>query len=123
MISSHSLQSVQQRYQPVVETALRESLEKSHNASGMSALDAYYGQMRYHLGWVDASFVPLKGNAGKMLRPLLLLSSYEAAGAWGFVDRTGDDGQEHLQRALPAAVAIELTHNFTLIHDDIEDVR
>jgi geranylgeranyl diphosphate synthase, type I len=69
---SHSLQSVQQRYQPAVETALRESLDKAHMASGSSALDAYYGQMCYHLGWVDAS-VPIKSNSGKMLRSLLLL--------------------------------------------------
>lgn len=27
----------------------------------------------------------------------------------------------YLRRALPAAAAVELTHNFTLIHDDIED--
>lgn len=160
MISSHSLQSVQQRYQSAIETALRESLDKMPIISGNSALDSYYGQMRYHLGWVDASFVPTKSNPGKMLRPLLLLLAYEAAGAWGSASRTGsngqwslndsklghgDNGQEggdngpgqataptytypydpddttHLQRALPAAVAIELTHNFTLIHDDIED--
>ena len=126
MIRSHSLQSVQQRYQPVVETALRESLDKVQFASGSSALDAYYGQMRYHLGWVDASFVPIKRNAGKLLRPLLLLLAFEAAGAWG-ATRTAEDYQAcpddtmHLQRALPAVVAIELTHNFTLIHDDIED--
>src|SRR4051812_34382955 len=34
---------------------------------------------------------------------------------------TSLDSTTHLQRVLPAAVAIELTHNFTLIHDDIED--
>ncbi len=139
MISSDSLQSVQQRYLPVIESALRESLDKVHMASGGAILDSYYGQMRYHLGWVDTSFVPLKRNTGKMLRPLLLLLTYEAAGAWGFARKTeghrdsslslptastyprAPDDITHLQRALPAAVAIELTHNFTLIHDDIED--
>jgi geranylgeranyl diphosphate synthase, type I len=116
MILSHSLQLVQQRYQTIIETALRASLDKVHLASGISALDAYYGQMRYHLGWVDASFVPLKRHTGKMLRPVLLLLAYEAAGACGSLNDT-----KHLQRALPAAVAIEFTHNLTLIHDDIED--
>jgi geranylgeranyl diphosphate synthase type I len=111
---------VQKRYQPIIETALRASLDKVHLASGISALDAYYGQMRYHLGWVDASFVPLKRHTGKMLRPVLLLLAYEAAGACGFAHTTLNDTQ-HLQRALPAAVAIEFTHNLTLIHDDIED--
>jgi geranylgeranyl diphosphate synthase, type I len=111
---------MQQRYQPIIETALRERLDKVQVASGISDLDAYYGQMRYHLGWVDASFVPLKSNPGKMLRSLLLLLAYEATGAWGLAHTTLGD-MTHLQRALPAAVAIELTHNFTLIHDDIED--
>src|SRR5207302_2017554 len=54
---------------------------------------------------------------GKMLRPTLLLLAYEAAGAWGMT--SSDAG--YLRRALPAAAAVELTHNFTLIHDDIED--
>ena len=45
---------------------------------------------------------------GKMLRPLLCLASCEAVGGDG-------------QRALPAAAALELLHNFSLIHDDIED--
>jgi geranylgeranyl diphosphate synthase type I len=50
------------------------------------------------------------------LRPLILLLAYEAAGAWGLLD-----DPNHLRRALPAAAALELTHNFTLIHDDIVD--
>ncbi|MBV8083764.1 MAG: polyprenyl synthetase family protein, partial [Chloroflexi bacterium] len=45
---------------------------------------------------------------GKRIRPALTLLSCQATG--------GD-----YQRALPAAMAIELLHNFTLIHDDIED--
>lgn len=45
---------------------------------------------------------------GKRLRPVATLLSCEAAG--------GDPG-----RAIPAAVAIELVHSFTLIHDDIMD--
>jgi geranylgeranyl diphosphate synthase type I len=64
--------------------------------------------MRYHLGWEDAHGRQTDASAGKMLRPALCLLCCEAAG--------GDAA-----RALPAAVAIELLHNFTLIHDDIED--
>lgn len=73
-----------------------------------SAYTAYYGMMHYHLGWTDANFVARKTETGKRVRPLLCLLSCEAAG--------GD-----WQRALPAAAAIELAHNFSLIHDDIED--
>lgn len=73
-----------------------------------SAYHAYYGIFRYHLGWTDANFVQVKCDAGKRLRPLLCLLSCEAAcGDW--------------RRALPVAAALELAHNFSLIHDDIED--
>jgi len=64
--------------------------------------------MRYHLGWVDRDLRPVKAETGKRLRPLLCLLACEAAG-----------GDWH--HALPASVALELVHNFSLIHDDIED--
>jgi geranylgeranyl diphosphate synthase type I len=66
----------------------------------------------------------MASNPGKLLRPTLLLLAYEVAGAWGLADEAADhsDSREiYLRRSLPAAVAVELTHNFTLIHDDIED--
>lgn len=62
--------------------------------------------MEYHLGWVGESAAQKAG--GKRIRPLLLLLSCVAAdGKW--------------ETALPAAAAVELIHNFSLIHDDIED--
>lgn len=48
------------------------------------------------------------GNGGKRIRPLLTILS---AGL--------NDGD--LQDAMPAALAIEVLHNFTLVHDDIMD--
>ena len=67
-----------------------------------------YGMLRYHLGWADEAFRPVQVYAGKRLRPCFLLLACEAQGGpW--------------REALPAAAAIELLHNFTLIHDDIED--
>ncbi|MDO8491218.1 MAG: polyprenyl synthetase family protein [Dehalococcoidia bacterium] len=66
-----------------------------------------YSMMRYHLGWVDEQGKPQQPG-GKGLRPLLCLLACEAAG--------GD-----WRRALPAAAAVELAHNFSLIHDDIQD--
>jgi geranylgeranyl diphosphate synthase type I len=68
----------------------------------------HIGLIRYHLGWQDADGAPLEGRAGKMLRPSLCLLCCEAAGGGA-------------ASAVPAAAAIELLHNFTLIHDDIED--
>ncbi|GAA0989511.1 family 2 encapsulin nanocompartment cargo protein polyprenyl transferase [Acrocarpospora macrocephala] len=63
----------------------------------------------YHLGWWDAHGVPAEaGGGGKAVRPTLVLLAGEAAG--------GEAGE-----ALPAAVAVELVHNFSLLHDDVMD--
>ncbi len=64
--------------------------------------------LRYPLGWVDEHNQPYAQHTGKRIRPILLLLSTEAAG-----------GDWHT--ALPAAAAVELLHNFSLIHDDIQD--
>jgi len=66
-----------------------------------------YHMIRYHLGWEDAEGQP-EDAGGKALRPTLCLLACEAAG-----------GEWH--RALPAAAAVELVHNFSLIHDDVQD--
>lgn len=66
------------------------------------------GMLRYHLGWVDAEFRATRADSGKRVRALLCLFASTAVGAdW--------------HAALPAAAALELVHNFSLIHDDIED--
>ena len=62
--------------------------------------------LRYHLGWEGEGAGP--EAQGKRIRPLLVLLSSAASGSdW--------------QQALPAATAVELLHNFSLIHDDIQD--
>jgi geranylgeranyl diphosphate synthase type I len=66
-----------------------------------------YRMVRYHLGWEDAEGRP-DDTGGKALRSSLCLLTCEAAG--------GDRWQ-----ALPAAAAVELVHNFSLVHDDIQD--
>src|SRR3989440_713281 len=117
---SSPLQLTLLRHQREIQEALQKAVAKvKHTAihSGATELQAFYGQMQYHLGWVDAGFSPVESNPGKLLRPTLLLLAYEAAGAWGMTDAHS----KYLRRALPAAAAVELTHNFTLIHDDIED--
>jgi geranylgeranyl diphosphate synthase type I len=115
------MQSTLLRHQRSIDKALRETLHKVEQESGIDALSVYYGQMQYHLGWLDSNLQPTRSNPGKLLRPTLLLLAYEAAGAWGLINEQGTTSDSYLQRALPAAVSIELTHNFTLIHDDIED--
>jgi len=87
------------------------------NYDALSKLD---GQMQYHLGWVDQQLRPADGHLGKLLRPKLLLLSYELAWAQE-QPPLGQPLALSLRQALPAAAAIELAHNFTLLHDDIQD--
>jgi geranylgeranyl diphosphate synthase type I len=80
----------------------------------------FYGQMAYHLGWVDAQFQPLAPPAtGKLLRPALVLWACRLAALATGADSTTWRKRHH--QALAAAAAVELVHNFSLIHDDIED--
>jgi len=67
------------------------------------ATSGVYEQIRYHLG-LDGS----DGPRGKRMRPLLGLLAYASI--------AGDHAA-----ALPGAAAVELGHNFSLVHDDIED--
>lgn len=124
--SKGSIESALQRYQREILAAMRAALQRAEELScsrGAADTPEFYGQMRYHLGWVDAAFAPTTANPGKLLRPTLLLLAYEAAGANGLTSGEEDTPGSHdyLARALPAAAALELTHNFTLIHDDIVD--
>lgn len=121
--ATSAIGSVFLRYQQDILHVLRNALTHISNSTvrnSINALNDYYGQMQYHLGWVDEHFAPVSSYPGKLLRPTLLLLSYEVAGAWGLATEPSDDNR-YLQRALPAAAAVELAHNFTLIHDDIED--
>jgi geranylgeranyl diphosphate synthase type I len=62
----------------------------------------------FHLGRCDAAGDPTPASRGKALRPTLVLLMAEAAGGTS-------------EAALPAAVAVELVHNHSLLHDDVID--
>ena len=73
-----------------------------------ATVEQLYGMMRYHMGWADAALQPSQSAQGKRVRPLLCLLCCEAVGGrW--------------REALPLACGLELVHNFSLIHDDVED--
>ena len=92
--------ALQARFLPDVQFWLRDAIPSSEQ--GLSRL------LRYHLGWEDADGIAGPSGGGKALRPVLCLTACELTG-----------GDWH--RALPAAAALELVHNFSLIHDDILD--
>jgi geranylgeranyl diphosphate synthase type I len=119
-----TLQTTLERYQSEILASLRRALKRANGSATrleVGNLAPFYGQMQYHLGWVDTNYSPVSSNPGKLLRPTLLLLAYEAAGASNHDTGTAMHNSNHLSRALPAAASVELTHNFTLIHDDIED--
>ena len=71
-----------------------------------------YAWMRYHLGWEDQYGDAVEPALhGKLLRPAGLLLAAELCGGTA----------ASIEHALPAAAAVELVHNFSLLHDDIED--
>jgi geranylgeranyl diphosphate synthase, type I len=66
----------------------------------------FHEMLTYHMGWTGERSGP--EAQGKRIRPLLVLLTCDACNAdW--------------KSALPAAAAVELVHNFSLVHDDIQD--
>ncbi|MGV0741115.1 polyprenyl synthetase family protein [Mycolicibacterium sp. XJ870] len=62
----------------------------------------------YHFGWWDTTGRPIRARSGKGIRAALVIGASAACG-----------GTE--MAAVSAAAAIEMQHNFTLVHDDVMD--
>ncbi len=84
--------------------AIEAELQLAVNRADELGNSQLHHMLSYHMGWIGNQ----SGVRGKRIRPLLVLLVCTAAG--------GD-----WQKALPGAAAVELIHNFSLIHDDIED--
>ncbi|MGN6033453.1 MAG: polyprenyl synthetase family protein [Thermomicrobiales bacterium] len=89
---------------PEIERALAELSPEAPLLSTMA---------RYHLGLIDSTGKPLpdpdrRAVQGKRIRPTLAVLSCMASGGTA-------------EAAAPLAAGIELLHNFTLVHDDIQD--
>jgi geranylgeranyl diphosphate synthase type I len=97
-----SLEKFRAEMLPAVEEALKAAVQPAAGAGQQELHD----MLAYHLGWLGEGAGPKA--TGKRIRPtLLLLTTAAAGGDW--------------KTALPAAAAVELLHNFSLIHDDIQD--
>jgi len=97
-----SLDSVIQEMLPEIEAGLKQAVMEGCNPE----YPELRGMLAYHLGWEGEGAG--REAQGKRIRPVLTLLSAQAAdGDW--------------RNALPAAAAVELLHNFSLIHDDIQD--
>ncbi|MGH9075897.1 MAG: polyprenyl synthetase family protein [Acidimicrobiales bacterium] len=96
-------------------TSVGDVLARAREAIGpamAAAIDRLPPEIRklatYHLGWTDALGRPVGAPGGKGIRPALALLSAEAAWAPTSV-------------GVPGGIAVELVHNYSLIHDDIID--
>lgn len=66
----------------------------------------FHEMLTYHMGWTGEGAG--KEATGKRIRPLMVLLAAASTGAeW--------------RNALPAAAAVEMVHNFSLVHDDVQD--
>jgi geranylgeranyl diphosphate synthase type I len=85
---------------------IRRAIEQTMSAPA----ERFRGMLEYHLGWrgPDLQVLEVPAPAGKKLRPALALLVCQAV-----------SGQ--IEPALPAAAGVELIHNFSLVHDDIQD--
>src|SRR5215207_8666996 len=87
-------------------SAIETELQRQVARLDASRTKPFHEMLTYHMGWTGEGAGP--EATGKRIRPLLVLLSSAACGAdW--------------QSALPASAAVELVHNFSLVHDDIQD--
>lgn len=100
---SNTLKTLSEEMIPAIEAEMRSVLEADEPTS-----DRFWGMMHYHMGWAEADLEPANHKGGKRIRPLIcLLTCMASGGDW--------------QQAVPAGAALEILHNFTLVHDDIQD--
>lgn len=117
-------EAVFSRYRQVMSDGLRQALTDMRQSDALAPatkglLSEFYGQIEYHLGWRQPDLSPASANSGKYMRPALLLLSAELAAGRHGADASQRD--HSARQAVPAAVSVELVHNFSLVHDDIED--
>ncbi len=93
---------------PSMLTIYPERVAQAMRAAALRAISMTGRMSGYHMGWLDEHGNPRSRPAGKLIRPSLCLWACEACGG------NADD-------AIAAATAVEWVHNFTLVHDDIQD--
>ncbi|MEU6310141.1 family 2 encapsulin nanocompartment cargo protein polyprenyl transferase [Streptomyces sp. NPDC047014] len=93
-----------ERTREAVDPELRRTVESLPGAMRRVAM--------YHFGWVEQDGTPAAGGAGKAIRPALVLAAAQALRG---------PGPEPAGDAVRPAAAVELAHNFTLLHDDVVD--
>jgi geranylgeranyl diphosphate synthase type I len=91
---------------------IEQELQKQVSRLNASRTKPFHEMLTYHMGWTGEGAGP--EATGKRVRPLMVLLCTAACGG-------ASSRAEMWQLALPAAAAVELVHNFSLVHDDIQD--
>lgn len=97
-----SLTELMKTMLPAIESELQRQVSRLEGTHTLP----FYEMLTYHMGWSGQGAGP--EATGKRIRPLMVLLTTAACG--------GD-----WIHALPGAAAVELVHNFSLVHDDIQD--
>jgi len=90
-----------------IRTSIRTEMQAAYPAHH-AAVREFYAMQEYHLGWRNQALAVEYADPGKLLRPIITLLCCAMMGG------------THAQ-ALPLAAGIQLIHDFSLIHDDIQD--
>ncbi|MBI3150972.1 MAG: polyprenyl synthetase family protein [Chloroflexi bacterium] len=99
-------------------TVIEEELHRQVARLDQPRTKQFHEMLTYHMGWTGEGAGPLA--VGKRIRPLLtLLSVASSFGGDKIISGKSDD--LIWLHAKSAAGAIELIHNFSLVHDDIQD--
>jgi geranylgeranyl diphosphate synthase type I len=99
-MSTATLAPALQRSREAINAALRAAVARLDPTTQAAA--------SYHLGWTDEDRTPSAAGGGKSVRAALALLSAQAAGG-------------PVEVGVPGAAAVELVHNFSLVHDDVMD--
>lgn len=96
--------------------AIEEELQRQIARLDQPRTKQFHEMLTYHMGWIGEG-AGLEAR-GKRIRPLLVLLI-----AASFVDKEGEEKGVSIYwlRAKCAAASVELLHNFSLVHDDIQD--
>jgi geranylgeranyl diphosphate synthase type I len=104
--------SLQQTMLEAIETELKNQVARLDQAH----TKVFHEMLTYHMGWTGEGAGP--NATGKRIRPLITLLSIASVNS----SQQGNKNEEIIWlHAISAASAIELIHNFSLVHDDIQD--
>ena len=97
-------------YMEIMLPAIESELQRQVARLDEPRTEPFHEMLTYHMGWTGKGAGP--DATGKRIRPIMVLLTVAAC---------NNTNKSDWLRAVPAAAAVELVHNFSLVHDDIQD--